>query len=477
MNVDTLGRQNLRQVSHLHRHRLRGWATGEPSWLRSTTLAGAVVIGAATLVLRLVYGAAVATDRAGAALVAGTGHFDVRLGSPPAPGSWLYLAAGRALHDVAGLSTVHALVLVSALLSAAAAGGTCLAGTALGGRFVGLAAGAFVGTAPVAWFAGSTVSTAGVGAALAALLIVLARRARPYRAHGIVAVAALGLAAGVRLSVVPALVLVAAIAVVASVRTVGQLLLLVGAGVASVAAWLVPVAVLQSGGLRAWLHAVHLQLSHTGSASSVFVAPAARATTNLGTAAAWSLVTLAPVAAVAVVGVVVLVLVRLVTRRPAGNTTLRIWAAGTEPTVTDERPWYQTTTAVLVAAIVPPVAVVTLGRFTGGGDVLDYLVPAAVLFLLPLGRLLHHHSPGVRRPALALAAVLVAATVVFNVQRFVAAPGILPARVIHHEPHLWISKARYGAPYADTAATIRAADAGRGAADRPERVDRGRGSP
>jgi hypothetical protein len=64
-----------------------------------------------------------------------------------------------------------------------------------------------------------------------------------------------------------------------------------------------------------------------------------------------------------------------------------------------------------------------------------------------------------------VATVLVLGAVVVNVQRFVAAPGILPATVVRHDPGLWISKARYQAPYADTADTIRAAD-GRGAAPR-----------
>ena len=45
-----------------------------------------------------------------------------------------------------------------------------------------------------------------------------------------------------------------------------------------------------------------------------------------------------------------------------------------------------------------------------------------------------------------------------NVQRFVAGPGILPATVTRHYPHLWISEARYQSPYADTAAAIRDAD-------------------
>jgi hypothetical protein len=90
--------------------------------------------------------------------------------------------------------------------------------------------------------------------------------------------------------------------------------------------------------------------------------------------------------------------------------------------------------------------------------VLGYLVPVTVLFLLPVARLLHHRVRAVRRAGAAVAGALLVATVVVNVQRFVAAPGILPASFARHHPDLWISQARYQAPYADTAATIRAAD-------------------
>jgi hypothetical protein len=458
VNVDTLGRENLRQVSHLHRDSIRGWSTGRPSWIRSATLATSLLIGVVTLILRLVYGASQPTDPTGARYVLGSTRFDVVRRSPPAPGSWLYVAGGHAIHVVAGLSPVHSLVLLAALMSAAGAGLTCMAGTALGGRFVGVAAAGFVASAPVAWFAGSTVSTYGVDALLAALLIVLARRARPYRAHGVVAVLALGLTAGIRLSVLPEFALLAAIAVVASVRTLGQLLATVAAVIASVAAWFVPTVVIQPGGLHAWAHAVHVQISDAAHSSSIFVAPQSGALTNIGTFGGWSLVSLAPLIVVAVLAVIVSVGARLVTRQPGGNATLRIWASATEPTDREERPRYQTTGVILFVALVPPVAVVTLGQFTAGGAVLSYLVPVTILLLLPVARLLHHRNWAVRRGAVIVATLLVAGAVVVNAQRFVSGSGILPAEVAHHHSDLWISKARYQAPYADTAATIRAAD-------------------
>lgn len=456
MNV-ALGRENLRQVSHLHRHSVRGWAP-RTSRLRSATFLISVAIGAATLVLRLLDAASAPSDTDGARLLAGSAHFDVSRLSPAAAGSWLYVAAGHAVHVVTGLSAVHSLVLLAALGSAGAAALTCAAGTALAGRFVGLAAAALVASAPVSWFAGATVSAYGFDAMVSALLLVLARRARPYRAHGVAAVAVLGLGAGVRLSILPALALLAAVAVVASVRTLGQLLATVLVGAASLAVWFVPMVVIQPGHVSAWAHAVHVQISDAARASSVFTAPTSAVVTNIGRFGGWSLVSLAPVIVLAVLGILALAGARLVTRQPAGNAALRIWNAPAEPADRYERPRYQGTVFLLLIAALPPLALVTLDRFAGGGDVLWYLTPLVILLLLPVARLLHHRSPGVRRAALLLSCLLVAAAVGFNVQRFVSGPGILPAAVARHQPDLWLSRARYQAPYRDTLAAIRAAD-------------------
>ncbi len=180
--------------------------------------------------------------------------------------------------------------------------------------------------------------------------------------------------------------------------------------------------------------------------------------TNLGTFGGWSVVSLGPLLVLAVLALIVLAGARLASGRPGGNASLRIWQTTEEPRVTVERPRYQSTGAILALALIPPVALATLGRFTTGGDVLSYLVPATLLFLLPLGRLLHHRSAGLRRAALLVATLLVAVLVAANVQRFVSGPGILPSSVVRHQPGLWISQSRYQSPYADTADSIRAAD-------------------
>jgi hypothetical protein len=457
VNVGTLGRENLRRVSHLHRDAVPGWSARPRLWRRSPVVIVASLIGLGALGLRLAYGATGPTDTVGAQLVVGSSRFDVTHGAPAAPGSWLYVAAGHVLHLATGLSTVHSLVLLAALASGGAASFTCLAGSALGGRWVGVAAGAFLATAPLSWFAGSTVSVSGFGALAGATLIVLARRARPYGPHGVVAIALLGLAGGIHLSVAFDFVFLALVVVVASVRTVGQLLATAVVGLASVAAWLVPVIAIQPGGFHAWFHALHVQLSEAAAASSPLAAPSSGALTNLGVAGGWSLLTLGPALVVAVIGVLLLTAARIVTRRPAG-TAAPIWGAPAEKQARLEWPWYQTSAAVLAAALLPPVVFALLGQYAVAGGVLAYVVPATILLLLPMGRLLRHRSRGLRRAATAIFSVAVVAACVVNVQRFVAAPGILPASFARHHPGLWISEARYQSPYPATAATIRSAD-------------------
>jgi hypothetical protein len=448
---------NLRQVSHLHRDSVSGWAPST-SWLRSPTFLSAVVIGVLTFVLRLLYATTAPTDLDGIQYVVGSSRFDVRHAAPDPPGSWLYVAAGHVLHLATGMSAVTSLVVLAALASGAAAALTCVAGTALGGRFVGIAAGAFVASAPVSWFAGSTVSTYSIDAFLAALLIVLARRARPYRAHGLLAVGVLGLGAGVRLSALLIFAPLALIAVMGSVRTVGQLLATFATGLASLAAWFVPTIAIQPGGLTAWLHAMHVLISQSAHQSSVFVAPAAGVTTNIGTFGGWTILSIGPVIAVGVLATLVLAGARLVTRQRSGNVSLRIWSRAVEPTDRIERPWYQSTGVILGAALVPALAFVTLGQFTTGGDVLAYLVPATVLFLLPVARLLHHRAWGLRRVAVIVTVVLMVGAVGANVQRFVTAPGLLPADVVSNHTSVWLSQFRYQAPYPDTEAEIHDAE-------------------
>src|ERR1700737_822541 len=176
------------------------------------------IVALATLVLRLVTAAAGPTDWDSAQYAAAVGHFDVTHGQPQPPGYWLYVQSGRILHHLIGLSTVHSLVLVAALASAAGAGLTAVAGRDLGGWWVGLAAGGLVAASPFAWFSGSIVATYSFDLVACPLLVILAWRARPGSWHGIAAVAVVGVLAGFRQSIVQAFLVLALVAVAGSTR-------------------------------------------------------------------------------------------------------------------------------------------------------------------------------------------------------------------------------------------------------------------
>ena len=459
MSLGTLGRQDLRQVSRLHRRTAPGWERPRARSLASPVVVGATLVGLTTLVLRVVFGANGPTDWDGVQYVVGSRRFDVAHGAPQPPGYWLYVETGHVLHVVTGLSAPQALVLVAALVSAAAAALTCVAGTQLAGYWVGIAAGALVASAPVSWFAGSTVSTYSFDALVAALLVLLARRARPHSAHGVGAVVALGLATGFRPSILPVFALLALVAVAASTRGIRRLGLTVVAAVASVAVWFVPMVLAQPGGARVWWHASRAESVGAAQTSSVFSNPAGAAT-NFGSFAAYMVLTVGLLVVLALVAGTALLIARGATGRGAGDATLRIWRSGASASASrPERPWYQTTPAILAAAIVPPLAIVNLVQFAKGGYLLSFLPALTILLLLPLGRLVRHRVRGIRRVSAVVASACVLAVVGVNTQRFVAASGILPAGFARAHPGVWISQPRYGAPYPDTHATIRTADA------------------
>jgi hypothetical protein len=459
VNLGTLGREDLRQVSRLHRHRTPGWESARAPWFAAPKVAVSAAVGLVTLALRLVFGANGPTDWDGVQYVVGSNRFDVTHGAPHPPGYWLYVEVGHVVHVVAGLSAAQSLVLVAALASAAAAALTCAAGVAVGGWWLGLAAAGVVASAPVSWFAGSTVSSYSFDALVAALLVLLAVTARPHGAHGVAAVVGLGLATGFRPSILPMFLPLALIAVAASTRGVRRLTMTVGAGVASVAVWFVPMVLEQPGGVRVWLHAWRAESAGAVQTSSIF-STGSGAATNVGTFAAYTLLTVGPVLVLAVAAGVALLVVRVVTGRDAGNAALRIWRDDASATATRPGgPWYQTTPAIVAAAVVPPLAIVNLVQFAKGGYTLSYLPAATIVLLVPAVRLIRHRAPVVRRVSMVVATAAVLAVVGINVQRFVGAPGILPASFATAHPGLWISQARYGAPYIDTSATIRAADA------------------
>ena len=449
------------------------------------------VVGVATLVARMATAATGTTDWDSAQYATAVSRFDVNHGRPQPPGYWLYVEAGRLLHR-SGMATVGSLVLVSALASALAAGLVVVAGRDLGGRWVGLTAGLLVATSPFAWFSGSIVSTYSFDLALSPLLIILAWRARPHSWHGAGALVVLGLATGFRQSTLLMFGVLALIPLVASIRRIREAALAVAAGVAAIAVWFVPMALAQPGGIPVWAGATRAESNGALLSTSVFDHATAGAN-NVGTFAAYTTVALAPLvllAVIAAIGLGLRALFRLLFTRNRAVPDPTLETIGETSVVPGQtapgrahsarvgqrqrrlmnwtRPWFQSRTAILLAATVPPMAVVALVEFAKGGYLLAYLPGAVIALLMVPAALLRSRSSrtsGDRgRPVGVViwgvvATLAVGAIAVSGADRFLTASGVLP--VASHAGHngLWLTQVRYQAPYADTWAAIRSADA------------------
>jgi len=447
-------------------------------------------VALATLISRLATAAVGPTDWDSAQYAAAVARFDVTHGRPQPPGYFLYAVAGRLVHG-SGSGTISSLVLVSAVASALGAGLVVVAGRDLGGRWVGLAAGLLVATSPFAWFSGSVVATYSFDLVAAPLLIILAWRARPHSWHGAAALASLGLLAGFRQSVLQAFALLALVAVVGSVRRLREAATAALAGVGAVAVWFVPMVLAQPGGAPAWIRATRLEALGAVRATSV-LDHAPGGGTNLGTVAAYTTLAFAPLAALALVSGGVLgvrALVRASRRRPAppAEVTAPARAPGAThlmgtPTADHRgrpswvRPWYQSRSAILTAAIVPPLAIVAFVQFAKGGYLLAYLPGAVIALLLVPAALLGGRTPGPGGPGpdaggsgtggtggawtwRAVATLAVVAIAAVGAERFLTGTGVLPGTASTAAHGLWLTQARYQAPYPDTRATIRSADA------------------
>src|SRR5579875_1813955 len=239
---------------------------------------------------------------------------DVRHGAPHPPGYFLFVTAGRALHVVTGMSATASLVLVAALASAAAAACTVIAGADLGGRFVAGAAGTLMAASPVSWFNGSIAATYSFDALAAAGFTVLARRARPGSRHGVVAASAFGLAIGFRQSIAQLFGFLVVMAVAGSARSWRTIVGAALAGAGCLAAWFVPMVVVQPGGFAAWVRATHAEALGAYRTSSV-LASTTKGLTSLGTMGAYALLLLGPVAVLGVGASVGLLALRLRRRR------------------------------------------------------------------------------------------------------------------------------------------------------------------
>jgi hypothetical protein len=430
------------------------------------------VVAAIALGLRLATAAQGPTDWDSAQYASAVGHFDVTHGQPQPPGYWLYIETGRVVRALTGLGTVHSLVVVAALASAAAAGLTTAAGRALGGRWLGVAAGAIVATSPFVWFSGSIVATYSFDALAGAALLLLAWNARPGSWHGVGAVATLGLITGFRPSALQAFALLALVPVVAATRSWRRALATVATGLVSVAVWFLPMIAQQPGGFSAWLRATRAESTGAFQATSI-LDHAAGGHTNLGTFAAYTVVALAPVAVLSVLAGAVLGVRYLLGRsRPTAAIVPDPPGVDAPHPESWSRPWYQRRTAVLTAAILPPAAIVGLVQFAKGGYLLAYVPAAVIALLLPVNALLARRPSGAhasrsagRHPTtvsstwLVLASLGVAVVVGIGSQRFLAGDGVLPQRWLRAAGGVWLQQPQYQAPYTDTRQAITGADA------------------
>jgi hypothetical protein len=200
---------------------------------------------------------------------------------------------------------------------------------------------------------------------------------------------------------------------------------------------------------------------------------------NLGTFAAYTFLALAPLIALAVIAGFLLMVRGLVR-------ALRRDAALADPippvAVTPSqfrhrrgrsaewtRPWYQSRTAILVAAIVPPMAVVALVQFAKSGYLLAYLPGSIIALLLVPAALLRRDRPrrsdrSQRRGFLVtvwlvVVTLAVASIAVLGAQRFLTGTGVLPVKTNTATHGLWLTQTRYQAPYPATRSAIRSADA------------------
>ncbi len=405
---------------------------------RGTPWALAVV----ALALRVPFFSRYPTEWDSVQLVMGLDRFDVQLGSPHAPGYWLYVAAGRTVRVLTPLDSHQSMLVLAALASAGAVALTYLAGRELAGPFLGLGAAGFLLVCPYLWFYGSMVNVYVFDALTVSALVLCALRARPGSRHGLAAAAVLGLGAGFRPTTLFLLGPLALVAAGRSVRSLRGALATVVVGGLAVAGWAVPMSLEQPGGFGAIRRESRSLWEGSAAQTTVFSDRyPERVHNNLVGTTAETLAALGPLLPLFGVGGL-LALAGWLRRRRDG-----------------ERPPPEGVpvalgAGVLAAAILPAVAFNYLVHFGKSGYLLIFL-PAAVLGLCwPASRI---GRPGPHRLASrALLGALLVLAGGLAAQRFVFGEGVLPRRWL--DGSLEITQARFGAPYRMTASAIAATD-------------------
>lgn len=352
------------------------------------------LVFSSTLVARMATAARFPTEWDSAQFVLGVDRFDVTQDSPNAPGYWSYVALARLVRAVTPLDAHAALVLVVAVASAATGALLFLAARQLGGEWLAWVAAALWAANPVAWFYGSVANAKVFDAAALAGLLVLALRARAGGRQAVWAAAYVGVAAGFRPSSVLVLAPLALLTLLRCSRRPADLAVPLVVAAAAVAAWLVPAALEQPGGLAALRATNEFMFELTAAKTSIFFgAPLAAARENAARALVTAAVAVAPVLPVFVLGLVATV------REPPGA----------------RRPLPVPT---LLAAALPGSLLVTLLHFGTAGFTLSHLPATLLLLLAPAAAL----GPRGRRAAIGAVVVVT----VLGAQRFLYADAPVP---------------------------------------------------
>ena len=384
-------------------------------------------LGAVAFVTCVAFMPDVPTEWDSVQLVLGVDDFDVTHDSPHPPGYWLYLLLARVVRLLTPLSTHASLSVLAAAAAGVAVGLTYVLGRRWGGPWLGTAAAAFLLTSPYLLFYGAFPATYTFDAAIAVALVLLATDARPGTWHGWVAAAVLGLAAGLRPTSLLLLGPLVLYAVLASVRSVRSALAVVGAGGATLLAWVVPMLLEQPGGLSRYREYSDTYFQNAADRSSILVgAPRNGVINNLAQVTGYTIGSVFVLLPVALVALVLFAIGWRTARAKQGRVAVLLW----------------------LSLLVPFLFFIVV-HFGKGGYVLSYLPAMVLLLLWPASRL--------QAAPRAAVTVLVALACLLDFQRFVAAAGIIPGKLLDKES-VWFTQQRHGAPYRLTRPTMETTD-------------------
>ena len=213
-----------------------------------------VILGVATWLSRLPFQPRWLDSSDGVNYALAVDHFDVRIDQPQAPGYYLYILGVRAMKLVVH-DSARALFNLSSLASALAVIAVYLVGREMLGRRAGLVAGLMLGTSTVFWYQSEIASPYAGDLALSALVGWLAFRARRTRRTTDLLLAALML--GISGAYRPQTFFFLAPLLLYALWGRSWKLWLAGGATASVSAALLFLpAILASGGLSGYVHAV-----------------------------------------------------------------------------------------------------------------------------------------------------------------------------------------------------------------------------